>query len=55
MGRITILTAALFVSIANIASAGGGGKLPFKRSYDRQLLEARRLGKPLVVYFTATW
>lgn len=37
------------------ALAGGGGKIAWGTDYAAGLKEARKEGKPLMLYFTATW
>lgn len=34
---------------------GGGGKIEWSRDVEKSLAEAKKAGKPVMLYFTADW
>jgi hypothetical protein len=55
MKKHTILLVAVALLAFGAAHAKEGGILPFGEDHDRGLEDARRTGRPVLVYFTAGW
>lgn len=55
MTRNAILVAAVGLLALAAAHADDGGKLPWGKDYAQGLEQAKKTGRPAVVYFTADW
>ena len=47
-----VLAAAMVALFSGVALAGGGGKLKLVNGYDQAMKEAKKQGKPVMLYFT---
>jgi hypothetical protein len=53
--RKTILVVAVGLLAFAAAHAEDGGKLPWVKDHAKGIEQAKKTGKPAVVYFTADW
>ncbi len=54
MTKMSCSVALLILAVASPLFAGGGGKMPFVTP-EKGMAEAKRTGKPMLLYFTADW
>ena len=52
---VVLCCAAFLFLLGEVVLAGHGGKLPFETDVQKGFEEAKRTGKPAVLYFTASW